>query len=185
MQVVLGKKFDCTKSSVVEAHVNDLWPLVTDIARWPGWMRDARGHGLAKAEKVADEPGRFDPHARTTPAGARWRFEFTNGLRGEWEITYWLDPAQVSLRLRPESRQDSHGVEHWIFDLDLFPRGPQTQLWFGALLMMEPKVRPGRLARWPAKDVLAWVEGFHDHVAQEAAKLPKGKAALVAERERR
>lgn len=174
MPVAIGKKFDCTKSSVLDAHVNDLWPVVTDVRRWPEWLKDRRGGGLARAAKLADQPGKFDPHAST---GSRWRLEFTNGMAGEWEVTYWLEPAQVSLRLLPETRQAAQGVEHLIFDLDFFPRGAQTQLWFGALVMMEPKVRPGPLARWPSKEVLGWVEGFHRRVGELAPTLPRGKAA--------
>jgi len=180
---VVGRKIDCTESSVLPAHVNELWPVVTDVQRWPEWLRDAKGRGLVKLTKLTGDTGKIDPKAAT---GGRYALEFSNGLRGEWEVNYWVEPAQISLRLLPETRQDAQGLQHVIFDLDFFPKPDgRTQLWFGMLLLLEPKFKPGRFARWPAKDVQAWVHGFHQNVAKVAATLPQGKAAQVLAREAR
>jgi hypothetical protein len=166
---VTGRKYDCTTSTMLPAHVNHLWPLVTDLQRWPEWFRDARGNGLRSIEQVEGPSGKIDPMARI---GGRWQLAFTNGLAGAWEMTYYVPPAQLSLGLVKGSAQDARGVQHFILDLDFFPRGERTQLWFGATVILEPKVRPGLLARWPQREVMAWVQGFHDRVAQEAARLP-------------
>ncbi|MCA1814763.1 MAG: hypothetical protein LC624_12600 [Halobacteriales archaeon] len=166
---VTGKKYDCTTSTMLPAHVNQLWPLVTDLQRWPGWFKDAKGQGLASIAQVAPASGKIDP--LTPSLGGRWRMEFTNGFAGEWEMTYHIAPAQLSLGMVKGTAQRAQGVQHFILDLDFFPRGEQTQLWFGATVILEPKVKPGLLARWPQREVQSWVQGFHRHVAAEAQRL--------------
>jgi hypothetical protein len=169
-----GKKFDLARTSVVHASANGLWPHVTDVARWPEWFRDASGrHGLAKAEKLPTPPGTVDP--LQPELGQRWRLAFTNGFEGEFRVTYWLEPAQISLGLVKETRKASQGIEGLILDLDLFPRpGDVTQLWFCALVMMEKGVKPGFFARWPRREVQAWVDGFHERLVAQGPALAGG-----------
>jgi hypothetical protein len=176
---VTGKKYDCTTSTMLPAHVNALWPLVTDLARWPAWMRDARGRGLRSIAQVQAASGKIDP--LTPTIGGRWRLEFTNGFAGDWEMTYYVEPAQLSLGLVKGTAQEARGVQHFILDLDFFPRGDRTQLWFGATVILEPKVKPSLLARWPQREVMAWVRGFHAHVAGEAQKVQGFKTRKEAE----
>jgi hypothetical protein len=167
-----GKKFDCARSSMVPAHANGLWPHVSDLRRWPAWFRDARGGGLARAEPLPTPPGTVD---KLQPElGQRWRFAFTNGLEGDFRVTYWFEGAQLSLGLVPETRQGARGLEGLILDLDLFPRGDQTQVWFTALVLMEKGVHPGLLARWPKREVQGWVDGFHRHLLAEGPRLAQG-----------
>jgi hypothetical protein len=170
-----GKKLDCTTSSMVPVHVNDLFPLLTDLRRWPGWLRDGKGRGLAGLEQVRLGGGRVDKWQ--PQLGDRYLLRFTNGMAGEFEVNYWQAPAQISLRLVPETRRDFQGLQHVIVDLDFFPRGAATQLWFGMLLLLEPKFKPGVFARWPAREVQGWVDGFHRRVGAEAPALARQPAA--------
>lgn len=168
------RKLDLTRATNVRAHVDAMWPHVTDLARWPAWFRDARGHGLRSLEPLPSARGKVDP--LQPELGQRYKLAFTNGLAGEFQVTYWVEPAQISLGMVKEAPRDGHGLEGFIIDCDLFPQANgTTKLWFGALLLLEKGFRPGPLARWPKREVQAWVDGFHERVAAEAPAWPKGR----------
>ncbi|HEV8359838.1 MAG TPA: SRPBCC family protein [Candidatus Thermoplasmatota archaeon] len=173
------RKLDLTKDSVLPATAKQLWPVITDVARWPAWFRDAHGQGLARAEKLPHQAGAV--HASLPELGQRFRFAFTNGLEGEFKVTYWTFPSQISLGLVPDTRKESKGIEGFIIDCDLFPLPDgTTKLWFGALLLLEKGFRPSLVARWPKREVMGWVDGFHAHMlgeAQGAARGPEAEAA--------
>lgn len=166
------RKLELLQASIVPAHANGLWPHLTDVARWTHWLRDASGQrGLARVEKLPHAPGAVDP--RQPELGQRFRFHFTNGFVGEFQVTYWVEPAQISLGLVPATRQQARGVEGLIFDLDFFPQadGGTTKVWFGATVLLERGFRSGLLAAWPKREVRAWVGGFHRRVAAEGPAL--------------
>jgi len=169
-----GKKFDLTKSSIVEASANALWPVVADVPRWAPWFRAARGQaGLEKVEELPYQAGALA--ADTPELGKLFRFTFTNGFRATFQLHYWMQPSQVSLRMLPETREQAHGIEGFILDFDLFPRPDgTTQVWFGATVMMERGVHPGVLARWPKREIMGWVEGFHARLVREGPTLAGG-----------
>lgn len=163
------KKLDLTKDSILHATAKQLWPHIIDVERWPQWFKDAQGKGLAKVTKLPHKPGSV--HPETPELGQRYRFEFTNGLGGEFQVTYWLYPSQISLGLVRDTRQNAQGVDGIILDCDLFPQPDgTTKLWFGALVMLEPGFRPSFVARWPKREVLGWVQGFHRNLAGVAAR---------------
>lgn len=164
------RKLDLLKGSIVKAHANGLWPHLTDVTRWPAWLRDGRGRaGLASVEPLG-QPAVVDP--LQPELGKRFRFRFTNGFEGEFQVTYWVEPAQISLGLVRETRLRSQGVDGMIFDLDFFPQADgTTKLWFGALVMLEKGFRPGLLASWPKRDVQAWVDGFHRRIVAEGPAM--------------
>lgn len=166
------RKLDLTRDSMLPATAKQLWPLLTDLGRWPAWFKDARGQGLAGVEKLPHTAGKVQ--ADSPELGQRYRLRFSNGLEGEWRVTYWLYPAQISLGLVSETRKDSQGIEGMILDCDLFPvPGKGTKLWFGALLLLEKGFKARPLARWPKREVMGWVQGFHDRVAADARGLAK------------
>jgi hypothetical protein len=170
------KKLDLTKDSILPVTAKQLWPHVTDVAQWPQWFRDAQGHGLAKVARLAHTPGAV--HPETPEIGQRFRFEFTNGMSGEFAVTYWVYPAQISLGLVRETRKATQGIEGIILDCDLFPQPDgTTKLWFGALLMLEQGFRPSLLARWPKREMRGWVEGFHANLAGVARQAAGGVRA--------
>lgn len=168
-----GKKLDLTQSSLVPASAQGLWPHLTDIARWTRWLRSPdRRQGLEAVEALPHTPS-IDP--RQPELGRRFRFRFTNGFAGEFRVVYWVEPAQISLELVPDTRQAPRGVEGLIFDLDFFPQPDgSTKLWFGALVLLEKGFKPGLLARWPKREVQSWVEGFHARAVAEGPALTKG-----------
>jgi hypothetical protein len=168
------RKLDLLKGSLIQAHANGLWPHLTAIERWPEWLREPRGtEGLERVERLPSEPGRVDP--LQPELGRRYRFTFSNGFAGEFRVTYWLEPAQISLGLVPATRTPDHGVEGMIFDLDFFPQPDgATKLWFGALVMLEKGFRPSLFASWPRRDVQAWVDGFHARAVAQGPALARG-----------
>ena len=169
------RKLDLGKTSIVRAHNKAMWPRLTDLTRWPAWLRSPDGRsGLASVTPLATPAGTVSPDQ--PELGKRYRFAFTNGLAGDFQVTYWLYPAQISLGLVRDTRADAHGVEGLIFDCDLFPqRDGTTQLWFSALVMLERGYRPSLLGRWPKREVQSWVEGFHRRVAAEAPAWPRAR----------
>lgn len=167
------RKLDLLQGSIVGAHANGLWPHLTDLARWPHFLRDARGRGCVRAERLPNPEGQVDPLQPLL--GTRWRLAFSNGFEGEFQVTYWSEPAQISLGLVPGTRRGPKGVEGMIFDLDFFPQPDgTTKLWFGALVMLEKGFRPGLFAAWPQREVQGWVQGFHDRVGSEGPGLAGG-----------
>lgn len=167
---VAGRKLDLTKGSIVTAHANGLWPHLTDVARWTHWLRDARGRSGLEHVDLLTATGGVDP--LQPELGRRFRFRFTNGFEGEFKVVYWQEPAQISIELVRETRKGARGLEGIIFDLDFFPQADgTTKVWFGALAMLEPGVRPGFLASWPKRDLQSWVDGFHRRVIAEGPGL--------------
>ena len=169
-----ARKLDLLRGSIVQAHANGLWPHLTDVTRWPEWLRDARGReGLLRVEPLGTPSGTIDP--LQPELGKRFRFTFSKGFVGDFQITYWLEPAQISLGLVRETRKDSHGIEGMIFDLDLFPQPDgATKLWFGALVMLEKDFRPSFLSPWPKRTILGWVEQFHARVGKQGPQMAQG-----------
>jgi hypothetical protein len=168
------RKLDLTKGSLVQAHANGLWPHLTDVARWPSWLRSPNGrHGLASAVPLPTAQGSVDP--LQPELGLRWQLAFTNGFEGEFRVTYWVEPAQISLGLVPGTAQGAQGVEGLIFDLDFFPQPDgSTKLWFGATVLLARDARPGLFAAWPKRTIASWVEGFHRRAIAEGPALAGG-----------
>ena len=168
------RKLDLLQGSMVQAHVHGLWPHLTAVERWPEWLRSpSGGEGLAKVAKLPTPPGTVDP--LQPELGQRYRFEFTNGFAGDFQVTYWTEPSQISLGLVKGTAVHAQGVEGLIFDLDFFPQADgSTKVWFGALVMLEPRARPGLFAAWPKRTIGGWVKGFHRRLVAEGPALAKG-----------